>query len=398
MKLHFKVLLMVCFFSLLIVSCDKNEAVDDANNQKELVKKRLFKAAKTAASKGSTTPSTSDEDFDSECIATFDCFEYVFPITLTNGTKETAVNNNDELYGYYASLDENADPKIKFPIKIKDSEGNEKTINNDEELDQAYNDCFEDGNDDVCFTINFPVTVIGEGTALVLNEMEVNSETELHAFIEKTYEEDDTAKITFKYPITVKLTDGTEKTVNNDEEFDALYADCYGFEDYNDFEGFTCFEIQFPITAKANGEDVTLNSLEDIDNYLAGLGDDEDPEFVFPIDIAYADGTNVTLNNIEEVETAFDECFYNGEESDICFDITYPINLVKNEEATNVITVNSDEEFDNFLDGLTEDDYIDIAYPLTVILDDEDNTKKVINNDEGFIALVDSCAVANTES
>ena len=124
-----------------------------------------------------------------------------------------------------------------------------------------------------------------------------------------------------------------------------------------------------------------------IEDYFLSLGDEEDPDFVFPINILYADGTTVDINSIDDLESAFDDCFYN--EDDICFDITYPINLITNEDATNITTVNNDEEFDNYLEALTDDDDFDITYPLTVILEDQSN--KVITSDDEFINLVDSC-------
>ena len=387
MKLHFKVLFMACFLSLFITACDQNEAVGNEPTQKELLKKRLFTAAKTAANKGTTTPSTGDEDFADECIATFDCFGYVFPITLTNETVETVVNNEDELYDYYDSLNEEADPKITFPITIKFDDDTEQNIANDDELDNAYESCF--GEEELCFTINFPITVIGEGETLNVNEMEVNSETELHAFIEETYTNDESAEITFKYPITLTLEDDSVVTVENDEEFDAIYGECYGFEDYDDFEEFDCFELKFPITAINSEGEITLNSYEDVDNYIENLDEDAGPEFIFPLDILYVDGTLATISALEDLETAFDDCFYDDYEDAICFDITYPINLIKNDETTNLITVSNDEEFDEFLDGLVDEDYFDITYPLTVILQDESNT--VITSDEEFIDLVDSC-------
>ena len=57
--------------------------------------------------------------------------------------------------------------------------------------------------------------------------------------------------------------------------------------------------------------------------------------------------------------------------------------------CTNITTVNNDEEFDNYLEALTDDDDFDITYPLTVILEDQSN--KVITSDDEFINLVDSC-------
>lgn len=380
MRLTLKSFLVVCSLSLFLTSCDKNEGNVNNTPSAGNVKARLAQVAKSVTQGNTSTPSTSDEDFASECIATFDCFEFVFPLTLTdaNGDEKT-VNNDEELADFYESLPQDFYAEFNYPITIRLADGTEQVLANEEALNEAYDICF---GEEQCFTFNFPITVSAEGTETV-----VNSETELQNFYDNLSFD---AVPEFVFPFTITLSaDDREVTVNNDNEFDAIYGECYGFDDFDDHEGFDCFEVQFPITASsaANGE-VTLNSEEDLIAYFYSLGEDETPAINFPITILYEDGTNREIDSFEALETAFDDCFMGADDSGICFDITYPINLQKNEETT-TITVNNDAEFNAFLDTLEEDDFFDIAYPLTVLL--EDGSTRVINNDEEFIDLAESC-------
>ncbi|TVZ55995.1 hypothetical protein OD91_1272 [Lutibacter sp. Hel_I_33_5] len=379
---------MVCVFSFFITSCEQNETIEAPQTTTKVAKKRLFKAAKAAVSKSKRTPSTSNNNHAAKRIASIDCFAYVFPITIKNGEEETVINSKEELADYYDAVEIGSEPEIVFPITIKLEDNSEETITNLEELDDVYDSCM--GEETPCYTLNYPLSLVQEDfTTNTSNETVINSEIELHTFIDMAFDKDENAHITFKYPLELTLSDGSISTIENDDDFDAIDSYCYNYDDCEDYDEFDCFEVQFPIKANLNGEEITINSNDDLEEYISKLEDYTFPDFVFPIDIKYTDDTLVTLNSLEELEDAFDDCFYEEDDDTICFDITYPINLVKNEDTENTVTVNNDQEFDAYLDSLIEDDYLYIGYPLTVIL--QDGTKKTIADDDEFIALEESC-------
>jgi len=381
MKTLLKNAILIFSLSLFIISCD--DSSEKINTTKTDTKTRLKRLSKQITKNSTTTPSTSNEDLDSICIASFDCFDFVYPISATTGNNtQKVINNDEELDAFYDALPQD-DFSVNFvyPLTIKFDDDTKKTLANENELYDAYDSCF--GEIIECFTLNFPLTLTN-GTE---KETTVNNEQELDNFYESLKED---AEPGFKYPITATLTeDKSVVTIANDDEFDALYTKCYGIEDYEDFEEFDCFTAVFPITAiEKSGADLILNSMTDLDNYLYNLPEDGTPAFKFPITINYYDGTATVLNSIEELEEAFENCFYNEEgDEDICFDITYPMNLEKEDKT--VTTVKNDSEFDSYLDKLGDEEYFDIAYPITVIF--KDKTTKSINNDDEFIALIENC-------
>ena len=374
-----KSLILLFCFSLIAISCNDEKQVAPKENKKT----RLKKAVRLVTKNATSTPSTSDEDSDEIFINSVDCFDFKYPYTYTVGTVETTVNNQDEEITFFDSLSNTDNPELKFPVTIVLSDNSEKVINTEEELNTEYDNCFDSTE---CFTINYPVTFT-DGTT----ETVVKNETEFDQYLSTLKE---TSNASFVYPISVTNANGEEVTINNDEEFDAQYADCLDISEC-ETEDFSCFEIEFPVTAiSATEGDITISSNEDLDIYFEGLEATETPNFKYPLMINYEDGTKLEISNLEELETAFDDCFYSGDDEDIniCFDIKYPINVIKesdNSTDTTEVAIESDDAFYAFIDQLTEDEFFSFKYPLTVIL--QDGSEKAITSDDDFIELVDSC-------
>lgn len=374
-----KSLILLFCFSLVAISCNDENQVAPKENKKT----RLKKAVRLVTKNATSTPSTSDEDSDEIFINSVDCFDFKYPYTYTVGTVETTVNNQDEEITFFDSLSDTDNPELKFPVTIVLSDDSEKVINTEEELNTEYDNCFDSTE---CFTINYPVTFT-DGTT----ETVVKNETEFDQYLSTLKE---TSNASFVYPISVTNANGEEVTINNDEEFDAQYADCLDISEC-ETEDFSCFEIEFPVTAiSATEGDITISSNEDLDIYFEGLEATKTPNFKYPLMINYEDGTKFEINNLEELETAFDDCFYSGDDEDIniCFDIKYPINVIKesdNSTDTTEVAIESDDAFYAFIDQLTEDEFFSFKYPLTVIL--QDGSEKAITSDDDFIELVDSC-------
>lgn len=377
MKTSFlRTLAQFCFvfiLSTLIISCNETDSLTDTTNNG-----RSFKtAARSITAPNATATNPNSLNHSSELLQDL-CFEFVYPIQVNDGTQNITVNSNQELGTYLDGLASGTDPVFVFPLDIKWDDEVE-TLQNMEQLEEAFEDCFEDFED--CFTLNYPLTVTdGNG-----NNVEVNNEDELVSFYLGL---DDTAEPNFVYPISVTMVeDGSTVTINNDEEFDEILEDCFDFEDC-DFDDFDCFEIQYPITATsaATGE-ITINNDDELDDYFDQLGDNEEPQITFPIVIVFEDNTEKTINTLEELEEEYDECYDDEYEIDDCFTFAYPLTLIKEDNTT--VTVNSDDEFDTFIDGLGDDEEFDFQYPFSVLL--ENGQTQTVNNEDEFFDLFDNC-------
>lgn len=138
-----------------------------------------------------------------------------------------------------------------------------------------------------------------------------------------------------------------------------------------------CFTIQKPVTVVANGIEVNINSISDLDIVEDIFDDDDDDsdtlEIQFPIIIVMSDHTTMTINSSIELYTYASNC--NGEnewDEDIeCLDFQYPISALmynSNNEIISTVTLNNDLQMYTFIDDIDENDIITIDFPISVIL------------------------------
>ncbi|AXG69241.1 hypothetical protein KORDIASMS9_01461 [Kordia sp. SMS9] len=264
-----------------------------------LIKANLNTYAQNAVSTNQAQSMFENNEENSEIVDDFpieSCFTINFPYTVTNGNTTGTVNNEAEAENFF-----NAGYTIAFPLDITLTDGTVITLANEFEFIEIIEDCLDEeiisfGND--CFEFNFPLSVITEDG----NSVVVNDEFELFSL--------ETA-VGFDYPISV--TTETENgavvvTINNDDEFDDLYNECYDIDDCDDcYEN--CFEIVYPITlVQDNGTIVTVNDDDEFFTFLSGLGENDFFTPTYPMNIEYEDGTLATINSDDELEAAFDAC------------------------------------------------------------------------------------------
>jgi len=149
----------------------------------------------------------------------------------------------------------------------------------------------------------------------------VNDEDEFDAVYEdwKTNNPDSNEEPAFSYPIQIINSDGETVTVNSDEELEAAFDDCKKRKkdcdhDCDDDDKEDCFDFVYPIimtmpdntTVTGNDEDELKTAIENwYDANPTAIGE---PTFVYPIQITFEDGTTQTINNDEELEAAKDDC------------------------------------------------------------------------------------------
>ncbi len=132
----------------------------------------------------------------------------------------------------------------------------------------------------------------------------------------------------------------------------------------------SCIALVFPVTIKTNGQTITVNSLDDLDEIEDLFDDsgDDDVEFDFPIKVILADHTEITINNEDDFEDLVNDC---EEDDDIeCIDFKYPIEFntydTNNQVAGNV-TINNDEALFNFIKQLKKEEFVGLKFPVTLI-------------------------------
>ncbi|HET8736341.1 MAG TPA: hypothetical protein VFM69_07065 [Pricia sp.] len=141
----------------------------------------------------------------------------------------------------------------------------------------------------------------------------------------------------------------------------------------NIVDGASCLGIQFPYTISANGSELTMAAVPDLqeieDIFDAAEDGERHTEITFPITVVMADHTELPVSSADEFQRLVEQCPEDGKDDDIeCIDVTYPIDLFTfdpNLQQTGSLTVKNDRELRRFLAGLIETDLIAIDFPLT---------------------------------
>jgi len=155
----------------------------------------------------------------------------------------------------------------------------------------------------------------------------------------------------------------------------------------NIIDGANSFSIQMPYTVTVNGQEVIINTeddLETVEDIFDEFDDDEDTiQITFPITILLTDFTEVIINNQSELDVYIANSTDEDEiDDDIeCIDFVYPISVSIFDSVTEQISnliINSDNEMYNVLENLDSDDLVSIEFPITLIL--FDGTEVSISN------------------
>lgn len=155
----------------------------------------------------------------------------------------------------------------------------------------------------------------------------------------------------------------------------------------NIIDNSNCFTVQLPVTVVANGLEITINSLDDL-NSIEGVFDEFDDdtdelEINFPITIIFNDFTSTIITDSNQLYSYSVNC--NGEnepDDDIeCVDFDYPMSASifnANEELLYSVTLTSDYQLYTFIDSIDMSDFVTVDFPITVSL--FDGTQLIISN------------------
>jgi hypothetical protein len=283
------------------------------------------------------------------------------------------------------------DPQANSEAKVTIKSNFTNYARNEASSDQAES-MFE-GNDenseilDDCFTLNYPLTLSNNQEEVV-----VNNEEEAEEYAELGYY--------IVFPVTVTTDDGTVITIADELGFISLLEECFGNlgggtpgggnpggnpgGEPGDPFGNDCFTFNFPLSVETiDGSTVVVNDEYELFTVEGAIG------FVYPITVTTDNGV-VTINSDDDFDDLYNEC-YDIEPCDDCFDncfeIVFPLTLI--DDAGNITTVNDDDEFLDYLEGLDDTTFFTITFPMTIEYDDD--TLVTINNEDELIAAFDAC-------
>ena len=158
-----------------------------------------------------------------------------------------------------------------------------------------------------------------------------------------------------------------------------------------------CFEFIYPISfVLPDGSEITINSDEDWDKidlwYEENKDSEEEPEIVYPFDVI-VEGETITVNGEEDLDRLEDYCFeeyYEEDYEEECFEFIYPISFVLPDGSE--ITINSDEDWDKidlwYEENKDSEEEPEIVYPFDVIVEGETIT---VNGEEDLDHLKEVC-------
>jgi len=341
-----KLFTLLVFASLLLVSCNKEELTPETPTETGGPNQEVVEAPDNDNS-GQINAFVSSATTDS-----LDCYTIDFPITFVyeDGTTVTA-NTEADLEDIFGEDEESYPWEIGYPVNLVNPvTGETVSAANEEELITYFMECegFDDDWDDedgdwddedgdwddenpcdsldgfgniACYDIIFPLgfTLEDGSTVTAANEDDL-----ANIFTGNN------PPVDFAYPITLENEEGETFTANNEEEVGELIEECDEFGDWDDEDGDwdengdivfilsivsigeleeDCYEYVYPITVTQNGENVTLNSNEEVAEFLGTVvpGSGADVDFVYPVQVTSNDtGETLTANNVEEAaELAF---------------------------------------------------------------------------------------------
>ena len=168
------------------------------------------------------------------------CFEIVYPVTyiMPDGSTITVTSDDEdgwaELKDWYEyNSDSEERPSIQYPVDIliRTEDGETTvTINNQEEMDAAKEECRGEWNDDdtedECFDLLLPVTyLMPDGTTITIEDE--RGWYDLRNWYEENDGVEGEALLQYPVDILIRTEDGeTTVTINNQEEMEAAEEEC----------------------------------------------------------------------------------------------------------------------------------------------------------------------------
>lgn len=175
------------------------------------------------------------------------CLSVELPVTVIVNGLEIIIDSEEDLEVIEDIFEESDFDEdildIIFPITIITSDHREITIESLEELRELAADCVEGGDDDdiECIDFKYPLTIsVFDAENNLIDTLTFESDEHLYRFFEDL---DDDVFLSFNFPLTIQLASGLEITVQNHDQLEDLIEsaveDC-DEDDDNDYDDDDC--------------------------------------------------------------------------------------------------------------------------------------------------------------
>ena len=243
-----------------------------------------------------------------------------------------------------------------------------------------------------CLSIELPVEVIANG-----QEITVNTEDD-YDLIENIFDEfdNDTDEIVIIFPINVILGNFNEMVITNQDDFNNLRNGCNGENEHD--EDIECLDFQYPINASIYNvtteqtNRITLNNDRDMHDFIEELDEDDVANVTFPVIVILSDGTEISISSLPQLENAIESA-----EDDCDEDDDYDYNdddcmHCTQEEILDVLTNCSDWKVDKLkLNGIElQENYVDYIFNFS-----NDGTLMAQNNTISYSGTWSSSGMGN---
>ena len=171
-----------------------------------------------------------------------ECFELVYPVIfiMPDGSSITVATDDEdgwqEVKDWYDANPESEErPTLEYPVDIvyeTNAGDSTVTINNEEEMEAAKDECCDEWNDEEddreCFELVLPVTFVMPDGSTISVENDEGWGNLWDWYMNNNETEEEPA---LQYPVDISYEDGTTLTINSDEEMEAAEEDCRDDED-----------------------------------------------------------------------------------------------------------------------------------------------------------------------
>ena len=206
-------------FSLLLFSCrtEDMEIVEPPAEDTFGVNSTIANLLKRTA--------TNDGSYDN-IIDGASCFDILLPVTVIANGIEVVIEDEDDIDIIEDIFDEFSDDtdtlEIIFPITVIFDDYTQLVVNSQSELNALAIQCPDNGDDDdiECIDIQYPITasIFNQNNELI-DTVVINSDEELFDFLDDI---DEGTIVTFDFPFTVILWDGTTVEIDNFVELQSV--------------------------------------------------------------------------------------------------------------------------------------------------------------------------------
>lgn len=245
-----------------------------------------------------------------------------------------------------------------------------------------------------CFNFQLPVTVIVNGTEVIVNTYDDLDD------IEDLFEGDDDDNVVIQFPVTIILADFTEIQINNYDELEDFADDCNDENEIDD--DIECLDFIYPITASLFNtitesiNTITIENDQQMHNFIDDLDDDDFDNVIvtinFPISLFIYDGTQITISNFNEllvaINTYGDDC-----DEDDDYDFDDDCDSCTSNQVDDLLTSCSDWQVDDFE---RNDNDLDDVYSNYMFNFLENGTIEVDNSEDTFIGTWSTTGSGNS--